>query len=357
MTSRERVRRAIAHREPDRVPVHDNPWPSTVERWRREGLPADADPAEYFGYDIREVSLDISPRIPIRTLHEDREFITRNTEWGAVRRDHKDFSTTPEIVDTPIKSKADWTAYRRRLESAEITAADLERARAELARHRERGLYVAFHACAGYDRMQSLIRSEELLLLMAEDPEYVAEIAMTLARRVRDVMELAHREGLEFDALWLYNDMGYRNAALFSPATYRRIIQPGDRLLFETAHRLGMQTILHSDGCVRELIPDLLDAGLDCLQPLEVKAGMDPIALKKEYGGRLALFGGIDARAFSHPDPAVIEEEIRSKLSACMPGGGYLYHSDHSIPNNVSLAQYRVALEWVKRYGEYTKPS
>jgi uroporphyrinogen decarboxylase len=353
MTSRERVRRAIAHQEPDRIPIHDNPWPSTVARWRREGLPADADPADYFGYDIREVSLDFSPRIPIRTLSEDAEFITQTTKWGAVRRNHKDLSTTPEIVDTPIKSKDDWLDYRRRLESAEITAGDVAQARAELSRYRENGLYVAFHACAGYDRMQSLIRSEELLALMADDPEYVADIAMTLARCVRDAMVVAHRAGLEFDGCWLYNDMGYRNASLFSPETYRRIIQPGDRLMFETAHKLGMQTILHCDGCVKELIPDLLDAGLDCLQPLEVKAGMDPIALKREYGDRLALFGGIDARAFSNPDPSVIEDELRSKLSACMPGGGYIYHSDHSIPNDVSFERYSRALDIIRKYGSY----
>ena len=123
--------------------------------------------------------------------------------------------------------------------------------------------------------------------------------------------------------------------------------------MWDAAHRLKKQTILHSCGCVKGLIPDLLDAGLDCLQPLEVKAGMDPIAIKKEHGNRLAVFGGIDTRCLEHPDPAVTEREIRAKFSACMPGGGYLYHTDHSVPKDVSFERYCYTIELARKYGKY----
>jgi len=110
---------------------------------------------------------------------------------------------------------------------------------------------------------------------------------------------------------------------------------------------------LHCCGNVRPLIPDLIDAGVDCLQPLEVKAGMDLVELKREYGQDLAFMGGIDVRAMSNPDPQVIEREIAAKISAAKMGGGYIYHSDHSVPNDVSFAQYCRTLELVKKYGAY----
>lgn len=114
-----------------------------------------------------------------------------------------------------------------------------------------------------------------------------------------------------------------------------------------------MPVILHSDGRILEFIPYFIEEGLTCLQPLEVKAGMDLIELKREYGDSLAFMGGIDVRAMAHPDPQVIEEEIRAKFEVAKQGGGYIYHSDHSVPNNVSLAQYQRVMELVRTYGEY----
>jgi uroporphyrinogen decarboxylase len=114
-----------------------------------------------------------------------------------------------------------------------------------------------------------------------------------------------------------------------------------------------MPTILHSCGRVKEIIPDLIEVGLDCLQPLEVKAGMDVRELKEKYGDKLSFMGGIDVRAMTDPDPDVIEKEIGSKFEVAKKGGGYIYHSDHSIPNNVSFEQYKRVMELVKKYGKY----
>ena len=94
-------------------------------------------------------------------------------------------------------------------------------------------------------------------------------------------------------------------------------------------------------------------AGLSCLNPIETKAGMDLVELKREYGRDLAFFGGIDVRAMADPDPRVIEDEIKRKLEVAMVGGGYIYHSDHSVPNNVSFQQYCRVIELVRKYGVY----
>ena len=124
-------------------------------------------------------------------------------------------------------------------------------------------------------------------------------------------------------------------------------------MVFSFFHEHDMPVILHSCGNVTEMIPDLLEIDLDCLNPLEVKAGMDLVGLKKQYGDKLAFMGGIDVRAMADPDPSVIENEIRTKLPVAKQGGGYIYHSDHSVPSNVSFEQYKRVIELVREYGGY----
>jgi uroporphyrinogen decarboxylase len=123
--------------------------------------------------------------------------------------------------------------------------------------------------------------------------------------------------------------------------------------VYEFFHTRGLKVILHTCGGVAPLVPDLIDAGLDCLQPLEVKAGMDLVELKREYGRDLAFMGGIDARAMAHADPAVIEQEMHAKIPPAMEDGGYIYHSDHSVPDNVSFQRYERVIELALELGTY----
>jgi uroporphyrinogen decarboxylase len=134
---------------------------------------------------------------------------------------------------------------------------------------------------------------------------------------------------------------------------YKELIWPHDKRVCSFFAARNMPVILHTCGRVTALIPQLIEAGYACLQPLEVKAGMDLVALKKEYGQDLAFMGGIDVRAMSDSDPRAIEHEIATKIPAAMRGGGYIYHSDHSVPDTVSLERYRYVMELVRRHGLY----
>lgn len=153
--------------------------------------------------------------------------------------------------------------------------------------------------------------------------------------------------------MFLGCDLGYRNGLLFSPHHYDQQMRPTFRKLVHYFKEQGLPVILHSDGCVKQLIPRFIEDGLSCLQPLEVKAGMDLIQLKKDFGEKLAFMGGIDTRAIAHPDPRVIEREISTKISFAKKGGGYIYHSGHSVPHNVSFEQYKRTLSLVRQHGTY----
>jgi uroporphyrinogen decarboxylase len=378
MIPRERVLAALNHEEADRVPIHDSPWAATVERWHGEGLPVDVNPAEYFDYEIVCFGADTSPRFPVEVVEETKEYIVHTTSYGGLRRDHKDYSTTPEIVDYPCKSREDWERIKERLTPSRDrvdwegkwlsgTAEDergqestLETGRGEwrlglpgCKKAREQGRFTCYAAAVGYDKIQSYVASQQLLIAIATEPDWVRDMYEADANLAIQMYEIMREGGFEFDGAWLFCDLGYRNGLLFSPRHFDEQLRPTFQRLFETFRGEGIPVILHSCGCVRDLIPRLIEDGLSCLQPLEVKAGMDLIELKKEFGDEMAFMGGIDVRAMADADPSAIEKEIRTKVSFAKKGGGYIYHSDHSVPNNVSLERYRQVLELVREHGAY----
>ena len=378
MIPRERVLAALNHEEGDRVPIHDSPWAASIERWHKEGMPEDVNPAEYFDYEIVSFGADTSPQLPVEVLEETDEYVLHTTSFGGLRRDHRDYSTTPQIVDYPCKSREDWERIKGRLTPSRDrvdwtgewlagTAADgrglesvLETGRSDwrrglpgCQRAREQGEFVCYSAAVGYDKMQSYVASERLLMAIATEPDWVRDMYETDADLAIQMCEIMKEGGFEFDGAFLYCDLGYKNGLLFSPRHFDEQLRPTFQRLFDYFRGQGIPTILHSCGCVRELIPRLIEDGLTCLQPLETKAGMDLVGLKREFGDRMAFMGGIDVRAMADPDPSVIEEEIKRKVSFAKRGGGYIYHSDHSVPNNVSFQRYCRVLELAMEYGAY----
>jgi len=350
MTSRERVRMTLEHREPDRVPIHDSVWAATVSRWHKEGLPEEIPVSEYFDYEIVGFGADLSPRFPVKVLERNETYIVETTPYGGIRRNFRDYSTTPEIIDWPVKSKEDWYKIKDRLQP-NITRVDWVSSLNDYSRTYGDGKFVTYSAAMGYDQFQSYIKTEELLILLVEDPKWAKDMFRTHAILLIEMAKIMMEYGFKFDGAFLYNDMGYRNGLLFSPRTYQEVLQETDAMVCEFFHKNNMPVILHSCGNVKELIPYLIDAGFDCLQPLEVKAGMDLLELKPEYGDKISFMGGIDVRKMT--DPVAIEEEISRKFEVAKKGGGYIYHSDHSIPKNISFEDYNRVISLVKKYGKY----
>ena len=117
------------------------------------------------------------------------------------------------------------------------------------------------------------------------------------------------------------------------------------------AHAKGIKAHLHSCGDVRPFVPELVGMGLDALNPLEVKAGMDPLALKREYGKDLVLHGGINAVLWDRPD--LIRSEMELTIPVLKKAGGYIFSSDHSVPSSISLDDFGRILNLAKELGSY----
>ena len=352
MTSRERVLGALRREPIDRVPIHDSPWFTAVERWHEEGLPPDTTPEEYFGYEFAASSADLSLQLPQETVEETDDYTVVRNANGAIVMNFKAATSTPEYRGFTVTSSQVWKEHRDRYTYNDSRIDTDEGLAGNQAAH-QRGMFCNYGAAIGYDRTQGIVGSENLLMAMATEPDWAEEMfAMGIDLAIA-AGEAMHRAGYHFDGVFVYDDNGYRNTTLFSPDMYRRLLMPHHARLCRWAHEHNWPVLLHSCGCVRDRVGDFIDAGFDCLQPLEVKAGMNVISLKRQYGDRLSFMGGIDVRCMSHPDPAVIEKEIVEKFAVAKQGSGYIYHSDHSVPDNVSFQQYQRVIELVRQHGRY----
>lgn len=157
--------------------------------------------------------------------------------------------------------------------------------------------------------------------------------------------------GYHFDEVFWYDDMGYKGHQFFSLKTYRELIKPAHKRAVEWAHARGIKAQLHSCGNVNPFVLEFVEFGLDMLNPLEVKAGMDPVALKGEFGDRLGFHGGLNAVLYNEPE--TLWAEMRRVIPVMKQNGGYVISSDHSVPETVSLEQFRQFVQLAKELGKY----
>ncbi len=316
-------------------------------------MPSGMSPADYFGYEIASFDADTSPQFPVEVLSEDEEYIVERTSYGGIRKNHRDHSTTPMIVDYPCKNREDWERLKPRLKPNDYRV-NWVSCFNSFNRERSRGRFITYTAAVGYDKMQKYVSSERLLKAVIMEPEWVMDMYRTDTELVIGMCERMMKAGLKFDGAFLACDLGYRSGLFFSPKHYEEQLHPFFKEMCRYFHSKGMSVLLHCCGNVKDLIPFFIEEGIDCLQPLEVKAGMDLPELKEKYGDKICFMGGIDVRLMTLNDPKPIEEEIKTKITAAKKGGGYIYHSDHSVPKNVSFQQYKRVMEIVNKYGSYT---
>jgi len=355
MTSRERITAAIEHREGDRVPMWESFWGSTIERWKQEGLPENADLYAYFGLDpTHTTAIDWTCQFPTETIEETDEYVITRTNNGVMQKSFKGHDSTPLWWDFPITNRASWEEIKPRMQWNE-SRIDLQAAKQAWEANRDK-FHIYMPACLGFEKFKYLMGMEGVLIAMAEDPAWAREMFDSTGELCINGLEYLLGHGFEFDAALITEDMGYKGRAFFSPRAYREMIMPCQKRFCEFCHARGIRVMLHTCGQNMELVPLYVEAGFDVLNPLEVKAGMDIFRLKREFGDVLTLWGGIDVRAIAHPDPAVLEKEISEKVAAASKGGGYIFSSDHSIPDDVPLEKYKWMVELGRQYGSFESP-
>jgi len=352
MTTRERFRRMYDHKEADRVPMLAAPWGTTIARWRKEGLPENVDFAEYFGLDrVAWVGGDTSPRYESRVIEETDDYIIRFDSWGTTSKNWKHASSTPHWIARTIVDRQTWEQAKARMVMGRDRV-DWNYLKTNYETWRKNGWWIQGGLWFGFDVTHArIVGTERLLMWMADDPEFVMDIFNTELDCSLQLLQMIWDEGYTFDAITWCDDMGYRNGTFFSVPMYRAILKPIQKRAIAWAHEKGIVAHLHSCGNINQFVPELLEIGLDALNPLEVKAGMNPAQLKAKYGKKLVLHGGINAMLWDDIDR--IEAEIRKLLPVLKEGGGYIFQEDHSIPDSVSLENYCRIVQITKELGSY----
>ena len=356
LTGQERVRRMMKRQDHDRVPRHESFWPETITRWQGEGLNGDAQAVlDLLGSDFHGLNWCWPKAFPGQeeVLSEDQTTKVVRDGQGRISRWWKHRSGTPEHIGFGCDTREAWeTIYRPALlRNAMQTRVSEVKQSYHRGREARRWCYLA--GVEPFEESRSLMGDEITLMAMAQEPDWIIDVARTFTDVVLLNFQAILDGGVEPDGLWIYGDMAYNHATVCSPAMYRELIWPQHKRLCEWAHKNGMSFIFHTDGDIHGVLDLYISAGFDCIQPLEAKASMDVRTLAPRYGDRLAMFGNIDAMKLATNDLEMIEEEIRAKFAAGMATRGYIYHSDHSVPPQVSWPTYQAVIGLIDGYGWY----
>ncbi|MCE5277433.1 MAG: uroporphyrinogen decarboxylase family protein [Planctomycetaceae bacterium] len=350
LTTHERFKRMYAHQQADRVPIVDHPWESTLMRWQKEGLTTGW--REHFGLDnVVAFGGDTSPRFDRVVIEETDSYIIERDAWGITKKNFKPTTSTPLDMEFAIHDPDTWAEAKKRLTPTRDRM-PWDWIKTAFPQWRKEGAWIVGSCWFGYDIVNArMVGTENVLYGMADNPEWVKDMLDTLCDLGLELMEMAWQEGYHFDELQWYDDMGYRNGMLFSKAMWREIVRPYQQRTIDWAHSHGIVAQMHSCGNIMEIVPELVELGLDALNPFEVKAGMDILGVKRRFGDRLTMQGGFDVRNWESFE--IAEAELRAKLPELKKNGGYIFGSDHSIPHHVSLDTMSKIVALVKDIGSY----
>jgi uroporphyrinogen decarboxylase len=365
VNGRERILAALNGGGSDRVPLTEiGIWPETLRRWRKEGLPEGLSAHEYFGLDrIEFFSFDGSLGLKEAIVSEQPGYRVFSDSDGCTYKRALDQVSAPQFLGSSVSSLEDWLELKERLKPAigrfDTFGKDIvfgeplsESQPARYARVRKEEVFTALvplEPCWYYLR---LLGEVEALANIALQPEFAATVIAQYNAFTLSMLKLILARGYRFDALWVFSDLCYKNGMLFSPHFYERSVLPHQRQLFALAKENGMKVIYHCDGNVESFLPLLLRAGIDCIQPLEARAGNDVRSYLRRYPGAVSCMGNIDMDVFTTTKER-IRDEVAGKILSAKQSHRYLFHSDHSVPDSVSLENYGCAIQVAKEVAWY----
>jgi uroporphyrinogen decarboxylase len=380
MNSLERITALLACRPTDRVALNDSPWSDTLGLWLSEGYPSrpvhravgekrwdeqgrlvavDAEgeypeplPAwQVFGYDMVQVGgwFDWTPHRGVSDLLEETdEWEVRRNGAGAALKYWKHKSGTPEHIDFLMTDRAAWERdYRPHLLALDPLRLDVTGARAALAEARAAGAWSHYGHLGVWEILRASLGDLSLFEHLLLEPAWIADFVNVYAGFFEThYAHLFEKAGLP-DGIWIYDDLGYRNGPFAAPSLLGELVFPYYRRLVAFFHARGLPVILHSCGSQVELLPLVVEAGFDALNPMERKArGNDPFLFAEQWGEKLAFVGGLDARILETNDLPLVRWEVTAYVRGMTERGARLvFGTDHSLSPRVRLVTYRAALE------------
>ncbi len=365
----ERMNKALQHQEPDRVPISDFFWGSFIKRWRNDlNLPDNANPYYYYDLDWIVTMPNMDPKIqPFETIKEDKTEVVVKTGFLATIRKKFDFPM-PEFtgwdIDTIEKLESfefdDPYDRRRYFEAGDNQIAGVgdgfERntpAWIETVKNLRTDFPVFGSMIECSECLTRLVGQENALLWMGMDPDRMGEAINRIGQFYLDCLkaQIKAADGL-IDGMVIWGDVAYKQTMLFDPEYWRKYFKPWVKAMIHECHEQNLPVIYHGCGNVSLIFEDFIEMGLDSYNPLEVKAGMDAVELKRKYGDRIGYCGNSNIQIWETGNRDLIRKEVLRKLNAAK-GGGFIFQSDHSVTSEVSGHTYDYIVKLVREYGKY----
>jgi len=268
------------------------------------------------------------------------------TEWGETRATNVEMVSVP--VDHPLKSRLDWERYALpdpdrpgRLNALKSLVARFKGRRA-----------VGCHLHDSFSYPSYLFGMSNLLVNLYDDPGWVKEVVEACNTHCVRMTELAIEAGADF--VVFADDVGGKSGPLMSPKHYSEFFLPGLARVNEVAHEKGALVMKHTDGNLYSLLDMFIEAGIDAFHPCDPSAGMDIVQVKKAYGSRLTLVGGIDVGdPMSRWPVADLVAEVRRRIYELAPGGGWIIACSNAVHSSVRPENYQALIAAARTYGWY----
>lgn len=383
MNSRERVKLAINHQEPDRIPldigatnvsgIHETAYRKLRDYFRLHNSQdiqianiveqmawLDKDMAEKLEVDVRG-AFPNSPSSYELVMQEDEKYYFYYDEWHIGRRMPKDGGFYFDIFDHPMKdatSIKDIENYKWLDPTDESRFIGL-RDRILTITQKEQKACALTGLTAGALEVASWLRGfENFYIDMASNQKFFTHLIEKIASLKMAFWEKVLSEvGDQVDVVIEADDLGSQDRMLMSPRFYRQVIKPVHQNLYDRIHELTpAKLFFHSCGSIQPVISDLIDIGVDILNPVQVSAaGMDSAELKKEFGQYLTFWGGgIDTQyVLGKGSPQEIEDEVKRRIHDLAPNGGFVFAAVHCIQENVPPENIEIMWNTFRQYRDY----
>lgn len=377
MNNRERFQATMHYQPCDRAPITDfGFWEETFPIWHKQGLPRsihfkydNSNHVEYFGMDFgldevsrrADIRIGLTPAFRTKVLEDrgDHELVQQSDGVRVLRR--KFMGSIPQPQSHLLTDRESWRKHfvpRLNPNTHQRLPADWAK-NVECWKNPNREELVVLPGGSLYGWIRNWMGVENVSYVIYDDPAWFGEMVETVADCIIGTLQRALESGVKFDGCGLWEDMAYRAGPLISPKHFKQYLVPQYRRITDLLHKYGVDIVwLDCDGDIKLLIPHWLDAGVNCMFPLEVGTwGADPVKYRQEYGKDLLMMGGFDKHILQGTR-ADIENEIK-RLAPLVEEGGYIGFCDHRVPPDVPLENYVFYLEKVREiwgYGFNLKP-
>jgi uroporphyrinogen decarboxylase len=364
MNDRERFQATMHYQPRDRSPIADfGFWEETIVIWHDQGLPehiyfqgSDNNTVEFFGMDFGIDSIGtgvengLFPAFEEKIIEDHGNRIVMQQSDGVIVERDRFMSSIPKPVAHTLTDRASWQQHflpKLNPEAPGRFPEDWE-ARCQLWLNPQRQQVLALPGGSLYGWLRNWMGLEQLSMTVYDDPTFFDEMVTTVSDCILAVLEKALASGVQFDACGMWEDMAYNAGPLLSPRHFKKYLVPHYRRIADLCLRYGVDVIwLDCDGKIDALLPLWLDAGINCMFPLEIGTwGADPVKYRRLYGKELLLMGGFDKHILAQ-SKADIEREI-NRLAPLVEEGGFIGFCDHRVPPDVPYENYLFYLKKVR---------